>query len=77
MSDKDQKAFDTRVVERNIDKGLVTRDEYDEYLDGLDDVEDNAVSIEAEFEAGLFEDDEEGEEEDAETEDEDDEGDDE
>lgn len=67
MADKNEKLFDRRVVERNIDKGLVTREEYEEYLDGLEDAEDNADVIEAEFEAGLFEDDEEeAEEEEAE-----------
>jgi hypothetical protein len=70
MTDKNEKLFDRRVVERNIDKGLITRDEYEEYLEGLDDVEDRAEAIEAEFEAGLFEDDEE-EADDAEDEDED------
>ncbi|MGM0555294.1 MAG: hypothetical protein ACQEVA_02850 [Myxococcota bacterium] len=70
MTEKNEKLFDTRVVERNIDKGLVTRKEYEEYLEGLDDVEDRAEVIEAEFEAGIFEDDDE-EAEDAEEEDED------
>lgn len=63
MAEKNEKLFDRRVVERNIEKGLITRDEYKAYLEGLDDVEDNAGVIEAEFEAGLFEDDEEDDEE--------------
>ena len=70
MADKDDQLFDRRVVERNIEKGLVTREEYEDYLEGLDDTEDNAETIEAEFEAGLFEDDEE-EAEDAEEDDDD------
>ena len=62
MSEKDKKLFDRRVVERNIDKGLITREEYEEHLESLEDAEDNAEPIEAEFEAGLFEDDEDEEE---------------
>lgn len=58
----DEKLFDVRVVERNINKGLITREEYEEYLAGLDDREDNAEKLEATFEHGVLEDDEEDEE---------------
>lgn len=58
MTEKNPKLFDLRVVERNIEKGLITRDEYQAHLDGLADSQDNAAAIEAKFEAGIFEDDE-------------------
>lgn len=34
--------FDKRLVERNITSGLITKEEYDEYLAKLPDVSDNA-----------------------------------
>lgn len=66
MAEQNEKLFDRRVVERNIDKGKMTRDDYKDFLEGLEDVEDNAETIESEFEEGIFDDDEE----DAEAEDE-------
>ncbi len=65
MSDtKNERLFDRRVVERNIAKGLITREEYQEYLDNLEDAEENAAKIEAEYVEGVLEDDEEDEDED-------------
>jgi len=39
--------LDRRVVERNIRKGIVTREEYDTFLRELGDTADNAESITA------------------------------
>lgn len=39
--------LDRRVVERNIRKGIVTRDEYEASLKALVDVSDNAEAIHA------------------------------
>jgi hypothetical protein len=39
--------LDRRVVERNIRKGIVTREEYDTFLRELGDAADNAESITA------------------------------
>lgn len=62
----DESMFDTRVVERNMRRGLITQKDYQEYLESLEDNEDNAAPIESEFEVGVLEDDEEegGEDED-------------
>lgn len=49
MSDKNPKLFDIRIVERNIEKGLITRKEYEEYLKAMDDSAERAEKIEAEF----------------------------
>ncbi len=49
MSDKNPRLFDLRVVERNIQKGLITREEYNEYLAKLEDSSEQAEKIEAEF----------------------------
>lgn len=49
MSDKNPKLYDLRVVERNIQKGLITRKEYEEYLSKLDDSADKAEKMQAEF----------------------------
>ncbi len=58
-ADKKERLFDLRTVERNIEKGLITREEYQEYLDSLEDRADDAESIEAEFEVGVLEDEDE------------------
>jgi hypothetical protein len=39
--------LDRRVVERNIRKGIVTREEYDTFLRELGDTADNAETIAA------------------------------
>ena len=39
--------LDRRVVERNIRKGIVTREEYDTFLRELGDTADNAESVTA------------------------------
>lgn len=41
----DEQLVDRRTVERNIQKGLLTRKDYDKYLDKLKDVEDNAEEV--------------------------------
>jgi len=58
---KDERLFDLRTLERNLAKGLITQKEYDAYLGKLEDVEDNMAVIEAEFEEGVLDDDEEEE----------------
>ncbi len=55
----DESLFDSRIVERNIRKGLITREDYEKYLDSLDDSKENAEPIESEFEENVLEDDEE------------------
>lgn len=42
--------FDKRVVERNIRKGVVTRDAFDKHLKTLPDVEDQSELIAARLE---------------------------
>ncbi len=39
--------LDRRVVERNIRKGIVTRDEYESFLKALPDAADNSEAIRA------------------------------
>lgn len=46
---KKEKLFDLRVVERNIHKGLITREEYEAYLSSLDDASAQSTQIESEF----------------------------
>lgn len=38
---------DRRVVERNIRKGILSREEYQTFLDGLKDVANNAETVRA------------------------------
>jgi hypothetical protein len=42
-----ERLFDARVVERNITAGLVTREEYEKYLAGLEDCASRADSAHA------------------------------
>lgn len=52
-----ERVFDVRILERNLDKGLISREEYDAYLASLDDAGENATVIEAEFVVGVFDND--------------------
>lgn len=68
-----ERLFDVRVLERNLQKGLITEEEYEKHLADLEDVEENATVIEAEFVEGVLDEDEdEDEETEEETEEEDD-----
>ena len=59
-----EKLFDVRILERNLQKGLITKKEYEKHIADLADAEENATAIEAEFVVGVLDDDdEEGEEE--------------
>ena len=40
--------FDSRLIERNLRKGIITREEYDAYIAGLKDNEKSAVTIDLE-----------------------------
>jgi hypothetical protein len=65
-----EQLFDVRILERNLQKGLITQEEYEKHLADLDDAEENAAVIEAEFVEGVLDEDEdeEGEEEEEEEE---------
>ncbi len=57
-----EQLFDVRILERNLQKGLITQEEYEKHLADLDDAEENAAVIEAEFVEGVLDEDEEEEE---------------
>ncbi len=42
---KNEKLFDTRLVERHIEQGLITREEYEAYLGKLEDCADKKVAL--------------------------------
>ena len=64
----DPKLFDKRVVRRNIDKNLISRKDYDKWLAGLDDMEDECEPVEVSlFPSDEEEEEKEGEEASAET----------
>ena len=50
----DETVFDARVVERNIQKGIITRADYEKYIADLSDKEGDAVTVEAEFETNIL-----------------------
>lgn len=45
MADNSAFLLDKRTVERNIKKGLISRKDYEQHLESLKDVEDNAEVI--------------------------------
>lgn len=45
---KDVRLFDTRIVERNIKRGLITRKEYERFLKALPDVVEKMAPGESE-----------------------------
>jgi hypothetical protein len=45
---KDARLFDTRTVERNIKRGLITRKEYERFLKALPDAAGNVAPSDAE-----------------------------
>ena len=49
MSIEDNK-FDTRLLERRFNAGLMTREEYQKHLEALPDMADEADKVEIEFE---------------------------
>jgi hypothetical protein len=50
MSDQiNEILFDKRVVERNITRGLVTREDYEKYLSSLEDSAEHSIEVEAQF----------------------------
>jgi hypothetical protein len=44
---KESRLFDTRTVERNIKRGLITRKDYERFLKSLGDASDNVIVPEA------------------------------
>ena len=44
----DEKLFDSRVVEKNINKGLTTQKDYEKYLDSLADESKNCKEMDLE-----------------------------
>lgn len=62
----ENRKFDIRTLDRNLKKGNITREEYEKHLEDLEDLQDQAMPIEAEFEEGVLDkdDEEEGDDED-------------
>ena len=49
MSEKPLHYFDSRTAERNISRGLITREEYDAFVDGTEDAGDNSLEVYTRF----------------------------
>ena len=49
MSKKNEELFDSRVVKQNIKRGLITIDEYREYLDSLEDLSPETTKSEVQY----------------------------
>ncbi len=49
-----EKIYDVRILERNLAKGLLSREDYEKHLAELEDAEGNSVKLEAEFVEGVF-----------------------
>lgn len=50
MANENQK-FDIRLLERKIARGAITQKDYDAHVSGLEDVAENAVAVEVQFES--------------------------
>ena len=46
--------FDKRIIERNLEKGLITRQEYDKFIAGLGDMSTDAAASKVEINEGEF-----------------------
>lgn len=53
MAVKDR-TFDTRTLETHLRDGIVTREEYEKHLEALPDVAEKGESMDAEFVAGVL-----------------------
>ena len=53
MIEKDL-VFDKRILQRNLEKGLITREEYEKHIVGLSDLDGNFVSKETGVRDGDF-----------------------
>ncbi len=51
----DEKKFDVRTLERNLNQKEISREEYDAFLNSLPDVADLAAPMESKFEEGILE----------------------
>ncbi len=45
MKNKEDFLYDVRIINRNIRDGVVSKKDYDKYLDNLPDVEDNSEPL--------------------------------
>ena len=51
----DERKYDVRTLERNLEKGIISREDYEKYLASLNDVAEKATVVEAKFESGVLE----------------------
>jgi hypothetical protein len=49
MPVKGEMRFDKRILDRNLQVGIVTKQEYQKYLDSLKDLTDECATIESEI----------------------------
>ena len=49
MNGKEESLFDRRTVSKNIERGLITKEEYEAFLEQLEDSIDKAAVVQATF----------------------------
>ena len=49
MNGKEENLFDRRIVKKNIERGLITKEEYEAFLEQLEDSIDKAAVVQATF----------------------------
>jgi hypothetical protein len=49
MSKKNEELFDSRIVKQNLKRGLITIDEYHEYLESLEDLAEEIMPSEVKY----------------------------
>lgn len=54
MPTNTDRQFDVRTLERNLETGRITREQYEQYLAQLPDASENAAPVEAEYVEGIL-----------------------
>ncbi len=52
-----ERVYDLRTLQRNLERGVITREQYQQHLDALEDKEENVAPVESSFVEGILSDD--------------------
>ena len=51
-----ERVYDLRTLQRNLERGLITQEQYQQHLDALEDKADNVEPVESNFVEGILSD---------------------
>lgn len=52
-----ERVYDLRTLQRNLERGVITPEQYQQHLDALEDKEENVAPVESSFVEGILNDD--------------------